>query len=131
MQQHCVTRLQQRTMSIHASVSFLTEQNKRLLGLSIYSSCELIVTKQIGHALLRVSGRGNFVNSVFLKAYYLTSFLKYIRSLSDGVFGCYSMLNTLPLIKKCVIKAVKVLLEQFKLAKYPCNMQEQLISCSY
>ena len=30
-----------------------------------------------------------------------------------------------------VIKAVKVVLEQFKLAKKSCNIQEQLIPCRY
>ena len=51
------------------------------------------------------------------------------------MFGCYSVLITLPVIlkkkKNYVIKAVKVVLEQFKLAKKSCNLQEQLIPCRY
>ena len=44
------------------------------------------------------SPRWNFVDYVFNKAYYLTSFLKHVSSLAAGEFGCYSVLITLPLI---------------------------------
>ena len=62
--------------------------------------------------------RWNFVDYVFHKGYHLTSFLQHVSLLAAGAFGCYSVLITLPLIfKKNVIKAVKVVLKQFKLAK--------------
>ena len=93
------------------------------------------VTSQFGYELLRVcSPRGNFVDHVFLKAQHLTSFLKHVSPLAVGVFGCYSLLITLTLKlkkNKYVIKAVKVVLEQFKLAKQSCNMQEQLFPYRY
>ena len=63
---------------------------------------------------------GNFVDYVFYKAYYLTSFLKHVSPLAAGAFGCYSVLITLPVILKIYIyifKAVKIVLEQLKLAK--------------
>ena len=72
------------------------------------------------YALLRVCSphRGNLVDYVFHIGYYLTSFLKHVSALAAGAFGCYSELITLPVIlKKNVIKDVKVVLEQFKLAK--------------
>ena len=64
--------------------------------------------------------RGNFKNYVFHKAYHHTSFLKLVSPLATGVFGCYSVLITLPIIflkNKNIIKAVKVVLQHFKLAK--------------
>ena len=42
--------------------------------------------------------RGNFVDYVFHKGYHLTSFLKHVSLLAAGVFGCYSVLITLPVI---------------------------------
>ena len=79
--------------------------------------------------------RGNFVDYVFYKAYHLTSFLKHVSPLAAGAFGNYSVLITLPVIflkkQNHVIKAVKVVLEQFMLAKKSCNLQEQLIPCRY
>ena len=55
---------------------------------------------------------------VFHKAYHLTRFLKHVNPLAAEAFECYNMLITLPLIKKkYVIKAVKAVLEKFKLAK--------------
>ena len=42
------------------------------------------------------------------------------------MFGCYSVLSTLPYIFVNiinVIKAVKIILELFKLAKHSCNIQ--------
>ena len=64
------------------------------------------------------------------------SFLKHVSPLAAWAFGCYSVLITLPVIKKTnkqnyVIKAVKIVLEQFKLTKWSCNLQEQLIPCGY
>ena len=54
------------------------------------------------------------------------SFLKRVGHLAVGAFGCYSVLNTLPLIffekQKYKIKAIKVVLDLFKLAKQSCNM---------
>ena len=62
---------------------------------------EKSVPGHLGYELLRVfSLRGNFVDNVFHKAYPLTSFLKRVSSLAAGAFGCYSVLITLPLIKK-------------------------------
>ena len=65
--------------------------------------------------------RGDFVDYVLnYKAYHLTSFLKHVSPLAAGAFRCYSVLITLSIIfkiKNYVIKAVKVVLEQFKLAK--------------
>ena len=52
--------------------------------------------------------------------YHLTSFLKHVSSLAAGAFACYSVLITLTVIflkENYVIKAVKIVLEQFKLAK--------------
>ena len=53
--------------------------------------------------------------------YHLTSFLKHVGPLAAGAFGYCSVLFTLPLIfskkQKYVIKADKVALEQFKVAK--------------
>ena len=83
----------------------------------------------IGYELLRVllpqpppPPRGNFVDYVFHKAYHLTSFLKHVSPLAAVAFGCYSVLITLCVIflkkkQSYVIKAVKVVLEEFKLAK--------------
>ena len=48
--------------------------------------------------------------------YHITSFLKRVGPLAAWAFGCYSVLITLSPIKN-VIKAVKVVLEEFKLAK--------------
>ena len=48
--------------------------------------------------LLVLLPQGDFVDHVFHKAYHLTSFLKHVSSLATGVFGCYSVLITLPLI---------------------------------
>ena len=45
------------------------------------------------------------------------SFLKHISPLAAGAFGCYSVLIRYPSFKKYITKAVKVELEQFKLAK--------------
>ena len=45
------------------------------------------------------------------------SFLKHVSPLAAGAFGCYSVLIHYPSFKKNVTKAVKVELEQFKLAK--------------
>ena len=59
----------------------------------------------------------------FLK--HLTSFLQNVGHLAVGAFACYSMLNTLPLFfekQKYIIKAIKVVLELFKLANQSCNM---------
>ena len=65
--------------------------------------------------------RGNFVDYFIHKVYFLTGFLKHVSLLAAGAFVCYSVLNTVPLIflkkQKYIIKAVKVVLEQFKLAK--------------
>ena len=65
--------------------------------------------------------RGNFVDYVFYKAYHLKRFLKHVSPLAARAFGCYSVLITLPVIflkkQNYVIKPVKVVLEQFKLAK--------------
>ena len=64
------------------------------------------------------SPRRKFLDCVFHKAYHLTSFLEHVSLLAAGAFGCYSVSITLPVIsKKYVIKAVKEVLEQFKLAK--------------
>ena len=69
---------------------------------------------------------------IFHKDYHLTSFLKHVSPLAAGAFGCYSVLITLPVsLKKYVIKAVKLVLEQCKLAKWSCYIQEQLIPCRY
>ena len=57
---------------------------------------------------------------MFNKVYHLTSLLKHVSHLATGAFGCNSVLITLPVIflkNIYVIKAVKVVLEQFKLAK--------------
>ena len=50
---------------------------------------------------------------------YFASPMKLISPLAVGAFGCNSVLITLHVIfkQKYVIKAVKVVLEQFKLAK--------------
>ena len=59
----------------------------------------------------------NFEDYVLYKVYHLTSFLEHVSPLAADAFGCYSVLITLPLIFIFyVIKAVKVELEQFKLA---------------
>ena len=61
---------------------------------------------------------------------YITRFLQHVGPLAIGVFGCYSVLNKLPLIflkQKYKIKTVKVVLELFKLAKQSCFMLEKLI----
>ena len=53
----------------------------------------------LGHELLRVLlPQGNFVDYVFLKVEHLTSFLQHVGHLAVEAFGCYSVLNTLPLI---------------------------------
>ena len=66
------------------------------------------------------SFQGEFCRPCFFKAYYLTSILQHVSPLAVGAFGCHSVLVTLPLkftkTKKNVIKAVKVVLGQFKLA---------------
>ena len=74
---------------------------------------------ELQRVLLPLPPRGNFVDYVFHKVYHLTSILKHVSPLAAGAFGCYSVLITLPVIlkKKYVIKAVKVVLEQVKLAK--------------
>ena len=61
---------------------------------------------------------------MFLKTCRLTSFLKNVSPLAVGVFERYNVL-------KYVIKAIKVVLGQFILAKQSCNMPEQLIPCKY
>ena len=66
---------------------------------------------------------GDFVDLVFLKAYYLTSFLKHVNPLVAGAFAYYSVLIKLPLIfqkkqqQQHVIKAVEVVFKQFELDK--------------
>ena len=54
------------------------------------------------------------------------SLLQHVGYLAVGAFGCNSVLNTLPLIffekQKYKIKAIKVVLDLFKLAKQSCYM---------
>ena len=50
--------------------------------------------------------------------------LKNVSPLAVGVFESYNVL-------KYVIKAIKVVLGQFILAKQSCNMPEQLVPCKY
>ena len=83
----------------------------------------LVPVSHIGFELLRVLlPPGEILKNFFHKAYHLTSFLKHVSPLAAWAFGCYSVLITLPIIKKTnkqnyVIKAVKIVLEQFKLTK--------------
>ena len=67
------------------------------------SECQLFFK---GHELLKAllsTPRGNLEDHVFLKAYYLTSFLKHVSPLAAVAFAFYSVLIKLPLI--CFIKA--------------------------
>ena len=56
----------------------------------------------------------------------VSTLLIHVGHLAVGAFGCYSVLNTLPLIfkKKKIykIKAIKMVRELLKLAKQSCNM---------
>ena len=64
---------------------------------------------------------------------FMAKLLKQISSLIDGAFSCYMVLTMLLYIfnKLNVIKAVKVILELFKLDKHSCNIQEHFISYIY
>ena len=67
---------------------------------------------------------------VFHKAYHLTSFLKHLSPRAAGAL--LQRVNYVTIIYFFyVIKAVKIVLEQFKLAKLSYNIQEQLIPCRY
>ena len=88
-------------------------------------------TVKLGHGLLRglLPPRGNLEDFVFLKAKRLSSYLQYVVYLAVRAFGCYSMSNTLPLTfykkkqqQNYKIKAIKVVLELFKLPKQSCNL---------
>ena len=91
----------------------------------------------LGHELLRGFLSPEKICRPFLTAYHLTSFLKRKKTCSpSGGWGVRVLQRvnyaTLKFKKhKCVIKVVKVVLKQFKLAKQSCNMQEQLIPCRF
>ena len=102
-----------------------------IYGIDFFFTFVLMVQKRgqyftitiLGYELLRVLlPPGGILQTMFFhKAYHLTKFLKHVSPLAAGVFGSYSVLFTLPVILKkkqnYVIKAVKVVFEQFKLAK--------------